>query len=167
MDANQSDSPVLDEAHAAFIQHRVTVHLASCNAERVPSMVRGFGCRVSADRRTVTVFVSAARSEALLRDLRAGGRVAVVFSRPSTHETLQLKARGAAIVAIEDRDRVQLRACGESLADEIRQLGYEEPFVSAVAVVAVDDAVGVSFAPIAAFVQTPGPAAGRPLEPGT
>jgi len=99
----------------------------------------------------------------VLRDLRAGGRIAVVFSRPSTHETLQLKAQGATIVPVEERDRAQIRACGQSLADEIRQLGYEEPFVSALAAVAEDDAVGVTFTPTAAFVQTPGPSAGRPL----
>lgn len=99
----------------------------------------------------------------MLRDLRAGGRIAVVFSRPSTHETLQLKAQGAAIVPVEERDRAQIRACGQSLADEIRQLGYEEPFVSALAAPAEDDAVGVTFTPTAAFVQTPGPSAGRPL----
>jgi hypothetical protein len=164
--ADRPGAPVLDEAHAAFIQHRVSVHVGSCSSERLPSLVRGLGCRVSADRCTVTVFLSVPRSEAVLRDLRAGGRIAVVFSRPSTHETLQLKGPGAAVVPLEHGDRALVRAYGESLAEEIRALGYEDPFVSALAIVAADDAVGIAFRPTAAFVQTPGPSAGQPLERG-
>ena len=157
--------PVLDEQHAGFITRRVSILVASCNADRMPSLTRAFGCRVSPDRRTVTLFLSVPRSESLLRDLRAGGAIAVVFSRPSTHETLQLKGASASIVPIEVDDRAHMRAYGESLADDIRQIGWQEPFVSALVTVLGEEAVGVAFTPNAAFVQTPGPAAGRRLEP--
>ena len=43
--------PVLDEDHAAFIQGGVSVVVASRNADLVPDVVRGCGCRVSRDRR--------------------------------------------------------------------------------------------------------------------
>lgn len=165
MAGNPPDAPVLDEAHAAFIQHRVSVHVASCGAGGVPSLVRALGCRVSADRRVVTVFLSVARSESVLRDLRAGSLVAAVFSRPSTHETLQLKGAGATVAPLQDGDRTLIQSYGQGLAEEICALGYDAPFAKAIAIAATDDAVGIAFTPNAAFVQTPGPAAGRPLEP--
>lgn len=165
MHKKTSNSPVLDEQHAEFITQRVSILVASCNADRMPSLTRSFGCRVSPDRCTVTLFLSVPRSESLLRDLRAGGAIAVVFSRPSTHETLQLKGASASIVPIEVDDRARMRTYGESLADDIRQIGWQEPFVSALVTVLGEEAVGVSFTPNAAFVQTPGPAAGRRLEP--
>ena len=54
---NQPDAPLLDEARADFITHHVAMNVASCSAARVPSVVRAHGCRVSANRRRVTVFV--------------------------------------------------------------------------------------------------------------
>lgn len=165
MTAGPTGEPVLDAAHAGFLTHHVSILVASSNSERMPSITRAFGCRVSSDRRTVTLFLSARRSQAVLRDLRAGGGIAVVFSRPSTHETLQLKGASVRIVTLETGDRDVIRACGESFAEDIRAIGWRDPFVSAIVSVDGEEIVGVEFAPNAAFVQTPGPAAGRRLEP--
>ena len=165
MTAGPSDAPVLDAAHAGFITRHVSILAASCNRARVPSVSRAFGCRVSPDRRTVTLWLPVPRSASLLRDLRDGGAIAVVFSRPSTHETLQLKGAAASVVPLAADDRECMRAYGQSLAEDIGRIGWREPFVSALTQVLGEEAVGVSFAPVAAFVQTPGPAAGRRLEP--
>ncbi len=105
MTGNQPDTPLLDEARAVFITHRVAMNVASCSAARVPSLVRAHGCRISADRRRVTVFVSVPRAATVLADLRAGGAIAVVFSLPRTHETIQLKGAQASIVPLEGGDR--------------------------------------------------------------
>jgi hypothetical protein len=166
MTANdEATAPVLDERHADFITHHVSIIAASCSAERVPSVARALGCRVSPDRRTVTVFLPVARAAPVLKDLRAGGAIAVVFSRPTTHETLQLKAAGASIVPLEADDRAGMRAYGDSFMADIRQLGYQDPFASAMVAATGEEAVGVSFSPAAAFVQTPGPSAGQRLVP--
>jgi hypothetical protein len=157
--------PVLDVHHADFITHHVSILVASCSRERVPSITRAFGCRVSPDRCTVTLFLSVPRSTSVLRDVRAGGALAVVFSRPSTHETLQLKGADARIVVLDEDDRKGMQAYGDSLANDISQIGWREPFVSALVSALGEEAVGVAFTPSAAFVQTPGPDAGRRLEP--
>lgn len=161
------DTPLLDEARAVFITHRVAINVASCNAELVPSVSRAFGCRVSPDRRRVTLFLSVPRSTALLDDLRAGRGIAAVFSLPSTHETIQLKGRAAAIVPLAEGDRERMRAYAASFCEELRVFGFREPFTSAVLAAAGEDAVGVEFEPTAAFLQTPGPTAGRSLGGGT
>ena len=49
----------------------------------------------SAMGREVTVYLRRSQSEQLLQDIAHTGEIAVVFSVPSTHQTLQLKARWA------------------------------------------------------------------------
>lgn len=165
MHKTASNPPLLDERLADFITHHVSINVASCSPERVPSLARALGCRVSVDRRKVTLFLSVSRSVALLRDLRAGGGLAVVFSRPTTHETLQLKGARGSIVSLEDDDHTLMQRYGDSLIEDIRQLGYKDPFTSALVAAIGDEPVGVAFTPTSAFVQTPGPKAGRHLEP--
>ena len=163
MTDRESDSPVLGEAHADFIQRRVAINVASCSSERVPSLARAVGCRVSADRRKVTLFVAVPRAATLLRDLRAGGGVAAVFVRPTSHESIQLKGARAEIVPLVDGDRDAVQNYAEGFRAEIFQLGYQDPFASALAMAIGEDLVGVAFEPTAAFLQTPGPQAGTLL----
>jgi len=47
--------------------------------------------------------VSTARAESLLQCLRTSGAIAAVFSRPSTHQTLQLKGVDAAVTPARGR----------------------------------------------------------------
>jgi hypothetical protein len=162
--ADRTDAPLLDAARADFITHHVAMNVASCSAARVPSVVRAHGCRVSADRRRVTLFVSVPRATALLADLRAGGAIAAVFTLPRTHETIQLKGAGASIAPLEAGDDACIRAYVESLVEELCRVGYKESLVRAVMSSADEESVGLTFEPTAAFVQTPGPKAGSPLE---
>ena len=74
----------LEADQAAFIQGPMSVIVASRNAELVADAVRGCGCRVSRDRRQVTVLVESDRASSLLEDVAANGMIAVVFSQPST-----------------------------------------------------------------------------------
>lgn len=126
-------------------------------------MVRAYGCRVSADRRTLTLFLAVPDSEAVLTDLRAGGAVAAVFSKPSTHGTLQLKGMHAHIVPLEVGDRDLMRAYAQSFRDELSSIGCQDTFTRGITTGAAAEAIGVSFTPTAAFEQTPGPSAGQPL----
>jgi hypothetical protein len=167
MNGDPANAPLLDAEHAAFMQRRVSILLGSCSAEGVPSLARAYGCRVSPDRRSVTVFLAVPQSEALLRDLRAGGTVAVVFSRPSTHETLQLKGSVQRISPVEADDRPVMRAYARSFAEEVAPLGFDEAFQNAIMAPVEDEALAVTFVPAAAFVQTPGPSAGQPLGSGS
>jgi hypothetical protein len=158
-----TDTPLLDEVLADFIQHHVSINVATRDAGNLPTLTRALGCRVSPDRRRITVFISVPRSEELLRNLRDNGAIAAVFSRPTTHQTIQVKASDATIVALEDGDRALMAAYGATFIEDIRQIGYQDPFASAMVSAVDEEAVGIAFTPTAAFVQTPGPAAGQPL----
>jgi hypothetical protein len=165
MPRRKSDPPLLDATRAAFLGGPVAINLASHDAAQVPSIARAFGCKVSADRREVVVFLSQRRSQAILRDLAAGAPIAVVFSRPRTHETLQLKGARGRILPLGPGDREIMRACGAAFSAEIIALGHSESFSHALMAPADDEAVAVAFTPEAVFEQTPGPRAGMRLEP--
>lgn len=160
-----TDTVLLDAPRADFLTHHVSILVGSCSADCVPSVARAYGCRVTPDRRSITVFLSVAQAQQVLRDLRAGGGIAVVFSRPRTHETVQLKGVRVQIAPLADDDRETMRAYGRSFGEEVGAVGFGAPFQNAIMSGVEDEAVAVSFTPTAAFEQTPGPTAGRPLNP--
>lgn len=165
MPRKKATPPLLDAAQAAFLAGPVSIGMASHDADRIPSLSRAFGCRVSPDRREVRVFLSRIHSADLLRDLAAGAPVAAVFSRPLTHETLQLKGQGVDLVALEPGDRAIMLAGAKDFAAELTALGYGETFCRALVAPSGDEAVAAVFTPTALFEQTPGPKAGARLEP--
>jgi len=166
MSKNSPDAPLLDEAHAAFIQRRVTINAGARDAGNIPTLVRALGCRVSPDRRRVTVFLSVPRSQALLKNIRDNGAIAVVASRPSTHQTIQLKGTDAAAGPLEEDDRALMAAYLDSVIQDLVEIGYPETFTRAVVSGQTDETVAVTFTPVEAFVQTPGPGAGQRLGGG-
>lgn len=165
MPRKKAAPPLLDASQAAFLAGPVAIGMASHDAQGVPSLSRAYGCRVSPDRREVVVFLSRRRSAPLLRDLAAGAPVAVVFSRPLTHETLQLKAERVRLGELAAGDREIMQAAGVAFRGELLHLGHAEPFCRALVAPGADAAVAVAFTPAAVYEQTPGPGAGARLEP--
>lgn len=163
MVATQSGSLVLDARLAAFLLGPVSMDIASRDAALTPSLARAFGCRIAADGREVTIFVSAALGAAVLRDLRAGAPLAVVFSRPQSHETRQFKAASARIEPLAPGDLELMRTYADAFVAECVPLGYPESFIRGFFVGVEADALAVSFAPAAMYEQTPGPNAGKRL----
>lgn len=156
--------PLLDEEHAAFIQGGVSVVVATRDSDSVPDVVRGCGCRVSSNRRQVTVLVEPARAGSLLADIESNGLVAVVFSQPSTHRTIQLKGSDARLVRVTAADRAIAARHLEAWVEELTSVGYEPGFARAVRGQAGRGMVAIGFTPTAAFQQTPGPGAGERLK---
>lgn len=153
----------LDADHATFIQGGVSVVVSTRNAHLVPDAVRGCGCRVSRDRRRVTVLVETARCGSVLDDVAANGMIAVVFSQPSTHRTIQLKGSDARVVKATGADRAVADRHLQTWADDMLSIGYAGEFSRAVHGVAGPGLTAITFTPTSAFQQTPGPAAGQRL----
>jgi hypothetical protein len=127
---------------AAFLQGPVSINIGASGRDGWPQVCRAQGCVVARDRRTVTLLLSARRGCELLDALDAGSDIAAVFSRPSTHATLQLKAAQATRVTLNAALRADNGRYAQAFADELMAL---------------------RFAPDIVFDQTPGPAAGRVL----
>ena len=155
--------PLLDENNAAFIQTGLSIVAASRDDALMPSIGRASGCHVSGDRRAVAIFLPQSQAVQLVADLRRSKRIAVVFSRPSTHRTLQLKADDARVRPATPEESAIVARYVDAFAREIGLLGHTAEQACAMFQARDDDLVAVDFTPSAAFEQTPGPKAGSPL----
>lgn len=154
---------MLDHDNAAFIQTGVSISLAACGTDRLPSMSRGLGCKLLDGGRQVGIFINAAQSADLLDHIRASGRVANVFSLPSSNRTLQLKGVDARVLPFDIADLPIITAHVADFVEEVLPLGMSEAVIRAIFAVAPAHLVTVVYSPAAAFSQTPGPKAGELL----
>jgi hypothetical protein len=151
----------LDEDTAAFITGVTSMSIATRDARLLPAIGKAIGCTVSADRRWLTVMIDGERSARVVADIAAGSPVAIVFSLPATHRTVQIKGQQASTAPATPTQRVRARAHVEAIIEHLLPLGYDEPALRAF--FSHDDGalLAVRFAPTAVFAQTPGPRAGE------
>lgn len=154
--------PLIGAEQAALIEGRVSIIVGSRDAQQRPHLMRAAGARLSPDRRRVTLLLPHERSRAVLDDLRDNGQVAVVFSVPSSHRTLQLKGSDAVVSPCGPDDPALAERYLRGFVVEIGQLGFGAE-VARTIVGQGEALVAVHFSIGAAFEQTPGPAAGQPL----
>src|SRR6185369_2084447 len=121
--------PSLDAGQIAFMRGGVSISVATCAAGGVPELVRGIGCRVADDGSSVTVFVPEAKSQAVQRDIFATGRIAVAFTQPSSHRTMQLKSDDARVTALTPEDLALVDAYRDAFVAEVGQLGFHAEMV--------------------------------------
>lgn len=155
---------VLDTEHAAFIQGAVSISLASRGPDNLPNITRGIGCRVARDRKSITVFVAADQSAGLLADIRANGAIAVIFSDPDSHRSVQFKGTDAAAALPTRSDARVLADYCDAFVSCVQKLGFSRPAIQQLLASPLDEVLALTFTPDAAFSQTPGPAAGAPLQ---
>lgn len=154
---------LIDDALTAFVQGGVSMIVASRSAAGVPSVMRAVGCRVSDDRRELTMLMSAAGCGALLDDLRAGAPVATVVTRPSTHAARQFKAPSAVVAPATAVDWALATQWQQLFAREIGPLGFSLEYVMTAFAWRPGDLHRISFQPTEAYDQTPGATAGTAL----
>jgi hypothetical protein len=155
--------PVLNEKWATFIQGGVSITLASRDAQNIPTLVRAVGCRVEENRQRVMIFIAGSQGEPLLKAIRSTGTVAAVFTQPSTHISLQLKGSDAVLTRARAADVRCSKTQQDAFVADTSSIGYPEDLIRAVFWSDPADLMVVTFTPIAAFLQTPGPRAGESL----
>jgi hypothetical protein len=154
----------LDAELAAFICGGVSIIAASRDQQNRPSLVRALGCRLSADQRRVTILFGTAQGQPLIQDWKGQADIAVVFTQPSTHRSIQLKGSDARLEDAQAADVALVEAYREALAADLGEIGYAREFSLALLDCPQGALTAVSFTPQAAFSQTPGPDAGARLE---
>jgi hypothetical protein len=158
-----SRGPLLSAAVAAFVQGGLSITVASRNDRLVPSIAKAVACRVTPDRCSVTVMLFAEVGEAVYRDIAHTGLIAVVASRPSTHETVQLKGSDAHSVPVGPAELALARRSLDLLAEDLRRLGWDAGYIDTAFWRDPADLVAIRFTPSGAFGQTPGANAGAAL----
>jgi hypothetical protein len=161
----ESGHPVsIDAELKKFLEGPVSVLVGTRDSRLVPEITRGWGPRVSEDRRWISLCVPLATSRKTLDNLDGNGEISVACSLPTNYLTFQLKGRcattaepdGADLAAVE-RHRNAFATVTESFWQPRRNV---EPFWRAeIETSAV--MVKIVFAPGQVFDQTPGPDAGR------
>jgi hypothetical protein len=147
----------------AMMARGVSVIVASRDAALRPNLMRAVGSRVEEDGRTITVYLSRRQSRQVVQDLAATGNIAVVFSEPSTHRSVQLKASLLDMRNADAQDTPVLERYRVAMEREIQLVGFAPPLTRAMLAHRLEDVVAVRFTPEQAFDQTPGPRAGTPL----
>jgi len=153
---------VLTAGMAEFCQSGISVVLASCDGAPSPVLGRGVACRVVEDG-PMRVVLRNASNGALQKALGRGSRLAVTFTQPTTHLSLQLKAPSASIVPADALDVPAAHAQAAKFRRELVAVGYSESFAAAYCGFEPHDLLTITFTPEQAFLQTPGPSAGSAL----
>lgn len=109
------------------------------------------------------VFLQRRGNDSILRAIDAGAPVAVTFSQPETHRSIQLKAVEARLAPLMAEDEPELARQAAAMRDELVSVGYPVTFASLYCAYDRHDLVAIVFVPAQAFVQTPGPDAGSAL----
>ncbi len=153
---------VLSAELAEFCQSGVSVIIAVGGRGNVPLSGQGCACRVLEDGR-MRILLLRRSNHAIIAAADQDAPIAVTFSQPLTHRSIQIKGINPATgePTLSDRQAAVEQSAG--LEQELRDVDYARRFTEAYCAVDVDDLVALDFDPVAAFVQTPGPGAGAEL----
>lgn len=149
---------------AEFIQQGISICVASRDVRHVPSLSRAFACRIADDGK-LHLILARSHGMQLVNDLQKSAQIAVVFTQPSTHRTLQIKGSDARVSAPVPADIECLQRTETAFTRELATIGFAADFVRRLFTCERDDLCVVSFTPADVFLQTPGPQAGSRREP--
>lgn len=154
----------LDKQDAALLRiEHLSILGASRGPDNMPFVAIAVGCRFSSDLQQVTLFFPKADAREMLAHIADNGRLAAVFSLPSTHQTLQLKGSNARVARVVKADVELVNSYCHAFVDHLEKLGFVRKAIEAMLAFEPDDLCAVTFTPVAAFSQTPGPNAGRAI----
>lgn len=103
----------------------------------------------------VAVFLSSRQAADLLRDVTHSRALAVVFSEPPTHRTVQIKGRDARVVPLAEGDLARVRAYRDAFAQCLAFLGFTETMVRTLLDCPDADLVALAFTPLSPIVAPP------------
>jgi hypothetical protein len=144
-----------------FFESGVSILVGTRDAGLRPSCARAMGAAVHESKRTVTIHLPEAVSARTVENLRDNGRIAVTFSRPLTHYSIQIKGTCTGVRPSGDDDRAVQQRYRAAYFEQLHAVGLPRA-VSGRIVFWPSIAIDLEVHGI--FVQTPGPTAGRRLE---
>ena len=159
-----AEGSVISSELAAFMQSGIAVDLATVASGLHPIAGLALACRIDPTG-TVGVLLCKPANLALLEAIAQGGPVAVTFTRPRDHRSIQIKAKSARITSVRADDPPEVARQCAGLRDELIGAGYSPAFSAAYVAYEPKEVVAVELSPDRIFVQTPGPGAGSELPP--
>ncbi|QCG95210.1 hypothetical protein E6C67_15050 [Azospirillum sp. TSA2s] len=151
----------LDETVRHFLDRSLSVNVATSDRDGRPLVARAVAARVSPGGERLTVLIDGRANAALVAAVAETGRLAVVFTEPSTHRSIQIKDDAATVAALTVEEAALPGPYIDGFIAELAGMGFTEAFVRAVMEFDPSDLVALHLDPAAVFDQTPGPKAGE------
>lgn len=153
---------VLTEELAEFCQSGVSVVLGVSTISGQPIAGLALACRITSGG-TMKIFLREPANVPLLAALAGGAPIALTFSEPRTHRSIQVKADRARQVELETGDLELVARQVAFFESELVFINYTPRFAAYYCAYRDDELVALELMPRHAFVQTPGPGAGEQL----
>ncbi len=157
---------LLSAEHVALIASGVSTIVASRNAQQQPSLMRAVGASITPQGEQITVYLNRVSARQVLDDLHDTGHIAVVFSEPYSHRTVQVKASRVQLRSAEPEDATLLQRYLAAMEVQLQRIGFGAHCTRTMLAHRLEDVVAVTFTPEQAYDQTPGPQAGIHLADG-
>lgn len=155
---------VLTTELAEFCESGVSVVIASATSDGMPIAGRAKACRIMPDGK-MKIFLPELLNTPLMAALRRGAPIAVTFSAPRNHRSIQVKATSVSEIDLEDGDLAEVARQVKLFEEDLVFVNYAPRFSAHYTNYRPDEIIAIEFAPRDAFVQTPGPGAGEQLTP--
>lgn len=152
---------LLSDEVVAFLSSGVSLLVGTRDAHHRPACGRAVGLRIEPDRAHVTVFLSDATSERMIRDLHDNGHMALVASEIISHRTLQLKGVAEHVAPAVASERALLDDYVARFGEVLEMVGLPLHITRRVN---TWPATAVRLRVRELFEQTPGPGAGAPFK---
>ena len=163
----ESGDPVsIGDELRSLLEGPVSVLVGTRDSRLIPEITRGWGLRVSEDRRRISLCVPVATSRKTLDNLEANGEIAATFSLPTNYRTFQLKGHHATSAEPDSMDLEAVARHRDAFARVNERLGQPRRQVEAFWQSEIETSaalVKILFVPEQVFDQTPGPGAGKKL----
>jgi Transition state regulatory protein AbrB len=153
---------LLSDEVVDFIQSGVSAVIAIVGPDGRARPGRALGSRVLGDG-TIRLLYPAEGNAAVEAFVQSGGPIAVTFSSPVSHRTIQIKALSCRAETLAPADQISAERQAGAFGAILASMGYAPVFVKAICGHRLSHLRVLSFAPEAAFEQTPGPGAGRAI----
>jgi len=153
---------VLTPELVEFCQSGLSVVLGVSTVSGQPIVGLGLACRIAPDGR-MRIFLREPANVPLLAALAGGSGIALTFSEPRTHRSIQVKADRARRVEIEPDDLALVAGQVAIFERELVFINYTPRFAACYCAYRDEEVVALELSPRQAFVQTPGPGAGEQL----
>jgi hypothetical protein len=151
---------VLTAELAEFLESGVSILVGTRDARLRPTCMRAMGASVDRSIGRVTILLPEACAAQTLGDLRDNGRVAVTFSRPFDHKSVQLKGVCDEIRPSTPEEHALEERYRAAFSEQLYAVGMPRAVTRRMR---TTPSVAVVFEVRQLFEQTPGPRAGAPI----
>jgi hypothetical protein len=143
-----------------FVESGVSILIGTRDPQFRPECIRGTGAVVAADRHSITLFIPEGTGERTIANIEGGSPLAVTFSRPIDHRTVQVKGAVRAVRPTTPGEQQTAHRYLSAFVESLYAVGVSRSLSRRMR---VDPCVAVEIAIGELFQQAPGPEAGNPL----